>query len=224
MDNKITLYHGSVNIVDNPEYGKGKPYNDYGLGFYLTEDLELAKEWAVDQFADGYANQYELDLDGLKVMNLSKDYNVLNWIAILLKNRNFSIKNDVARLGKDYLLNNYLPKYEEYDVIVGYRADDSYFSYAEGFLNNTISLNKLKEVLRIGNLGEQIVLKSKKAFNQLKYINNFEAKKEIYCSLRLERNTKAKDEYEKTRRKEIKPDDIFLTDIMRGVLVDDSRL
>ena len=216
--NKMILYHGSINIIDKPIFGKGKAYNDYGLGLYLTEELELAKEWAVDEYSDGYVNEYELDLNNIKIMDLSKDYNTLNWIAILLKNRSFSIKNDIARLGKEYLLNNYLPSYEEYDVIIGYRADDSYFSYAEAFLNNTISLNKLSEALKIGNLGMQVVLKSQKAFNQLKFINYFEAKKEIYYPLRLKRNLNAKDEYSSTKRKKISSNDIFLNDIMRGAL------
>ena len=28
----------------------------------------------------------------------------------------------------------------EYDLIIGYRADDSYFRFAEDFLNNSINL------------------------------------------------------------------------------------
>ena len=27
----IDIYHGSVNIVEKPVFGAGKPYNDYGL-------------------------------------------------------------------------------------------------------------------------------------------------------------------------------------------------
>ena len=42
----IKLYHGSENIIDVPTYGKGARHNDYGKGFYCTEDIELAKEWA----------------------------------------------------------------------------------------------------------------------------------------------------------------------------------
>ena len=42
----MILYHGSDSIVKSPEYGKGKFYNDYGRGFYCTENKELAKEWA----------------------------------------------------------------------------------------------------------------------------------------------------------------------------------
>ena len=32
---------------------------------------------------------------------------------------------------------------KNYDVIIGYRADDSYFAFAQDFLNNAISLNTL---------------------------------------------------------------------------------
>lgn len=42
MEN-VTIYHGSPNIV-TPVFGEGKDYNDYGQGFYCTENLELAKE------------------------------------------------------------------------------------------------------------------------------------------------------------------------------------
>ena len=44
--NKITLYHGSPERVEQPLLAKGKLTNDYGQGFYCTENLELAKEWA----------------------------------------------------------------------------------------------------------------------------------------------------------------------------------
>lgn len=43
---KLIIYHGSPEIIEKPVFGKGKPYNDYGMGFYCTEHLELAKEWA----------------------------------------------------------------------------------------------------------------------------------------------------------------------------------
>ncbi|MCC8140362.1 MAG: DUF3990 domain-containing protein, partial [Lachnospiraceae bacterium] len=57
----LTLYHGSENIVRTPQYGKGSRNNDYGRGFYCTEEIELAKEWACSRDADGYANIYQLE-------------------------------------------------------------------------------------------------------------------------------------------------------------------
>lgn len=43
----ITLFHGSPYESVTPEYGLGNDKHDYGRGFYLTANVELAKEWAV---------------------------------------------------------------------------------------------------------------------------------------------------------------------------------
>ena len=139
MDNKIILYHGSEKIIENPIFGAGKKNNDFGLGFYCTESNDLAKEWAVSSLNDGYSNKYTLDTEYLKILNLnSSDYTILNWIAILVEHRLFSIKTPVARRAKQYLIDYFSINVNAYDLIIGYRADDSYFDYAESFLNNTI--------------------------------------------------------------------------------------
>ena len=159
MENVI-IYHGSPNIV-TPVFGEGKAYNDYGQGFYCTENLELSKEWACSQDSDGYANQYVLNMDGLNVLYLNgPEYNILNWLAILLDNRKFAIADGLPQEAKRYILESFLPEYKSYDVIKGYRADDSYFSFARDFISNTLSLKGLKQAMMLGKLGEQIVLKS----------------------------------------------------------------
>ena len=163
----ITLYHGSTNIV-TPVFGEGKSYNDYGQGFYCTENLELAKELACSQDSDGYANQYILNLESLNVLYLNgPQYNILNWLAILLENRKFSIAEGLPHEAKKYILETFLPEYKSYDIIKGYRADNSYFSYARDFISNTLSLEDLKQAMMLGKLGEQVVLKSKRAFDAL---------------------------------------------------------
>ena len=88
---KVILYHGSNNIINKPEFGLDNKNNDYGLGFYIAENIELAKEWGVNEDSDGYANIYEIDLDGLKILNLN-EYSILHWITILLQNRTFTLK------------------------------------------------------------------------------------------------------------------------------------
>mgnify|MGYP003178267296 CR=1 FL=1 len=159
---KLKLYHGSANIIEKPEFGLGNAKNDYGLGFYCTEHIELAKEWACAENRDGFANEYELEMDGLTILNLSEaEYHILNWLAILLENRTFVIERGLPSAAKEYILSEFLPDYEEADVIRGYRADDSYFSFASAFLNNTISLEQLGEAMKLGKLGEQVVIKSR---------------------------------------------------------------
>ena len=90
MEKRI-IYHGSTNIIEKPTFGMGKPYNDYGLGFYCTESVELAKEWAsVDSQTNGFANKYELNLNGLRILDLTDEkYSILNWMAILVRFRSF---------------------------------------------------------------------------------------------------------------------------------------
>lgn len=59
----------------------------------------------------------------------SPDHTILNWIAILVENRLFSIKTPVARRAKQYLIDHCSINVNAFDLIIGYRADDSYFDY-----------------------------------------------------------------------------------------------
>ena len=169
MDRIITIFHGSEQIVETPEFGLGRKNNDFGLGFYCTESEDLAKEWAVSSLRNGFANRYTLDTEYLNILNLnSPDYTILTWIAVLVEHRVFYIKTPVARRAKRYLIDNFGVNVNAYDLITGYRADDSYFDYAESFLNNGISVEQLARAMRLGKLGEQIVLKSKFAFDRIR--------------------------------------------------------
>ena len=75
---EIVLYHGSFNKVVVPQYGLGETKHDYGKGFYLTENVELAKEWAVcrPDETNGWVHKFELDTKDLKVLDFQQ-YNVL---------------------------------------------------------------------------------------------------------------------------------------------------
>lgn len=223
---EMILYHGSVSIIEQPVFGKGKRHNDYGLGFYCTQSLDLAKEWAVEENRDGYANKYSLDLQGLTILDLSqKGFTTLHWITLLLQNRVFTLKNDIIKAGKKYLIEHFSLPVKEYDIIKGYRADDSYFAYAESFLNNTISVQRLSEALKLGNLGEQVVLMSEKAFEKLKFSGYEIADAATYYPLRKARNEQARMEFLSNRRGILSPDDLYLNDIIRGgVEPDDPRL
>lgn len=224
MDN-IILYHGSSSIIEHPLYGVGKPYNDYGRGFYCTEHVELAKEWACGEATDGFANCYELDFTNLKVLNLSEEkYSILNWLAILMDNRIGRLSSPIEKQGREYLLKNFLPDYKQYDVIIGYRADDSYFSFARAFVGNSISLKQLGFAMRLGKLGEQYVLMSEKAFNQITFLDYSVANSSEYYPKK-----KARDEFAREAfMKELENNDIdgiFMRDIIReGMGALDERL
>lgn len=217
MAKEIIIYHGSEFIIEKPEFGKGKPYNDYGRGFYCTEKMDLAKEWAVNEVHDGYANEYVLDIEGLRILDLSSpSYNVLHWITVLLKNRTFSLFSDISKEGKKYLLEHYSLSMSDFDLVKGYRADDSYFAFAESFLDNTISLRRLSEALRLGDLGEQIVLTSPASFEKTRFVKAIKADSLTYWPLRQERNEKARLAFLKDRKGGYREGDVYLIDIIRG--------
>lgn len=209
------IYHGSKDIIEKPKFGKGKPYNDYGLGFYCTENLALAKEWAVDIGRDGYANIYEIDDSRLSVLNLNDEqYTILHWLAILLENRHFDSPSSLSHEAKEYILNNFSVDYESYDVIIGYRADDSYFSFAQDFLNGTISYRQLNNAMHLGNLGQQFVLKSKKAFDLISFIGYENASFNEWYSRKENRDKAARRDYFDTEKNKRLRGDIYITQII----------
>ena len=224
MDKLITIFHGSEQVVEVPAFGLGRNNNDFGLGFYCTESEDLAKEWAVSSLRNGFANRYTLDTEYLNVLNLnSPDYTILNWIAVLVEHRLFSIKTPVARRAKRYLIDNFGVNVNAYDLITGYRADDSYFDYAESFLNNGISVEQLARAMRLGKLGEQIVIKSKFAFSRLQYEGFDIAEKEKYYVRRKSSADEANQLYLNMLEEE--DDGLYIQDIMRGgIRNDDPRI
>ena len=227
MNNILSLYHGSENIIRRPVYGVGKPYNDYGLGFYCTLDNSMAKEWAVGQNRDGYSNRYSIDTANLKILDLQQDvFSILNWLAILVNNRTFDIQSDFGYEAIDYLTRFFLPeRLDTFDIIVGYRADDSYFSYAQDFLNNIISVKTLSRAMSLGNLGVQYAVKSELAFNLLQFESYEVANANEWFPRKISRDTKARNDYQEIRHEKWAPGEIYMMQIIeQEIKNDDSRL
>lgn len=222
----MIVFHGSDHVIELPVFHGGKKANDYGHGFYTTESLELAKEWACAKMTNGFANRYELNVDGLSVLNLNDpEYSILNWLAILTRYRSYWQSGSIAEEAKNYLQQHFFINPEEYDIIIGYRADDSYFSFAQDFISGTISLRKLSEAMRLGRLGEQIVLKSEKSYKQIRFLDAEFAESEIWYEKKAVRDRDARREYRKNKRSVDDISDIYMLDIMReGMTSGDSRL
>ena len=221
MNKLITIYHGSKQIVEVPTFGLGRKNNDFGLGFYCTESNDLAKEWAASSLRDGFSNRYTLDTEYLNTLNLnSPNYSILNWIAVLVEHRLFSIKTPIARRAKQYLIEHFGINVNAFDLIVGYRADDSYFDFAEAFLNNAITVEQLSRAMRLGKLGEQIVLKSQFAFSKIQYEGFEVAEKDRYYVLRKARDDDANQTYLDIQEEEV--DGLYMQDILRGGITNDD--
>ena len=222
----MLLYHGSTQIIEHPVFHGGKRNNDYGYGFYTTENIELAKEWACSDQTDGIVNVYEFDMSGLSVLNLnSPDYCILNWLAILARYRSYWQKSSISETAKQYLQEHFFINPDDYDIVMGYRADDSYFSFAQDFISNTISYRKLSEAMRLGKLGEQIVLKSERAHGKIRFIKSISVLAAEYYTKKSLRDLTARREYRNQKADADSATDIYMLDIMREEMKqDDPRL
>ena len=164
---KIILYHGSPNKVVVPQFGFGEDKHDYGKGFYLTDNIELAKEWAVcrPDETNGWVHKYELETDDLRILDFQK-HNILSWLAELMKHRDASDSKRYKVLSQKFIA-EYGIDTREYDVIKGWRANASYFYIAKEFVRDNIDIEILEELLSLGGLGIQYCIKSELAYSKL---------------------------------------------------------
>lgn len=220
----VRLLHGTDHIIEVPSLNYGKVTNDYGRGFYCTLLPEMAKEWACKNNTDGFVNEYTFSDDGLKVLNLlDGKHTILNWIALLLEHRIFTVQDEIAKDAKDYIIQHFSIDTTGYDVIIGYRADDSYFSYAQSFISNALPLRSLSRALKLGKLGAQTVLISEKAFDQIKFVKAEPVEKEIYYPKFRARDDLARITYrDEIKKSKSYRDDIFVLDILREEIKNDD--
>jgi len=208
----MLLYYGADKLIEKPEYGKGNSTNDYGKGFYLTDDKEMARLWA-SRFDNGYVITYDIDFKSLKILHLedSSYENVMIWISLLIKHRFSKTDYQENKETIDWLNQKYTTNIDDYDVIIGYRADDSYFAYSRDFVANELSLETLSKALKLGKLGKQFVLKSKNSFDCIKLVSYEKINKTN--EYELFRN-KTLNEYH-TLKKEDNINNTFIRDIRR---------
>ena len=222
----MKLYHGSDHIVEAPTFGLGKPYNDYGLGFYCTQHPDMAGEWAVGFDHDGFVNEYDFDTNGLEIVDLdAQEFTTLHWLAVLLANRWFDVRAPIANEAREYLLANFSVDLSKADVVEGYRADDSYFTFAQNFINGTISYRQLGNAMRLGELGRQVVVKSERAFSRLQFLDTQEAPRSVWLPRRERRDREAREQYFDHERNARKKGDLLITQIIdEEVGPNDDRL
>lgn len=218
------IYHGSVKIIEKPRYGAGRRDNDYGFGFYCTEDLELAKEWAASDERGGFVNCYEVDEEGMSFLNLQqspekiepadRERIVLQWMALLLDNRAVRLGSPVEKRGKEFICSRFLMDISNYDYLIGYRADDSYFSYARAFLSNTLTIGQLSAAMRPGDLGLQYVVRSPRMFDRIYFLEALSVDGGIYYPKRMQRERAARQKFRRMLEEDAEGGR-YLSDLMR---------
>lgn len=196
--NKLILYHGTTEIDLEPSFGGGKSTHDYGNGFYCTADFHQAELWACASNGSGYVHSYEIDLEGLNVLTLSSDDAKL-WLSILMKHRTPNLNDDLS-YHKEFMEKYLTVDVNDYDFIIGYRTDDSYFAIVEAFCYDFLTYDDLTKSLNMGELGFQYVLKSDRAYNRLKKLSTYKTQSEELYKEFWDRDKKYRDSFKEIRK------------------------
>ena len=167
----MTLYHGSQNEFVVPKFGLGQDHHDFGRGFYLTDSPELGKEWSVykPKSNDGWVHAFELELDGLNMLDF-REKDVFAWVAELMKHRDADESAAYKRRAPLFIEKYGVKNADEYDVQIGWRADASYFYIVKAFVRGEVDADCLSDLLKLGGFGLQYVVKSERAYRQLKQL------------------------------------------------------
>ena len=130
----MIVYHGSTEIIKNPDVVHSKKYLDFGRGFYITTFENQAKKWAVRkgmrQKKTAIVNVYELseEWSGFRVLSFEKENE--KWLDF------------VCACRKGQSLN------KEYDIIIGNVADDDLKRYDGNLLYQSFALGELLDEMR----------------------------------------------------------------------------
>ncbi len=222
----MIIYHGSPAVIERPQYGIERHFNDFGSGFYCTQDIDIAREWAVGEKRDGYVNQYEIDLSQMNVIDLNAEgHSVLHWVAVLLQNRRFDLDTPLAREAYRYLTGRFGVDLSNADAVCGYRADDSCFSFARDLINGEISIRQLSDALKQGDCGRQIVIRSRKAFDAMTFAGCEGITASEYYPAKIKRDLATRKAYSAMDKDEFRHKELYMVHIIEEeVGPDDPRL
>ena len=133
----MIVYHGSTEIIKNPDVSHSKKYLDFGKGFYITTFENQAKKWAarkgMRQEKTAIVNVYELSE---------------KWDFVC-----------GCRKGQ--------PLNAEYDIVIGNVADDDVFKTVDMYFRGLWDKEKVLSELRYYKMNNQICIANQETLNKL---------------------------------------------------------
>ena len=184
----VRLYHGSHIEVKKPDIEYSKLTIDFGKGFYLTEDVDMAKKWACNR-SRSVLNSYNVDLSDLRVKTLSPNK---EWLDYVLHYRTGIVSKPFDDT--------------QFDIVIGPTADDKLFTVLDMYTDGLIGDDKMIEVMNCMKLSEQVVFKNQNAidkglkFSESKELVGYE-KQHIFSQFQHDRAVAAELTREILRRK-----------------------
>jgi hypothetical protein len=153
----MILYHGSIEIVENPEIRIPSRSLDYGYGFYTTTSLKQAEDWVKRKLNSntpvGYVNIYEFDNNLIKSLKtLLFESPTEEWVDFVMSNRT----------NKDFN--------HGFDIVYGPVANDKVYAAFALYEGGIIDKQNLISELKAYKLVDQYLFHTDKALKAIKFI------------------------------------------------------
>lgn len=172
MPAEITLYHGSIHIFDKIDISYGKPFKDFGIGFYTSQDIEHSKNLAlrnrnIEEIkfkrlqdkpkVQAWLYEYKFNLDNLANLKFKQFQNAdKEWVEFVVKNRTSEVRQ------------------HDYDVVIGPTANDNtrvtiqaFFAGLYGDISTNTAIETFVKMIETDKLPPQIYFGSNTATNLL---------------------------------------------------------
>lgn len=185
----IQVYHGSDCIVKNPALSYGREDADFGIGFYVTTDLEMAEKWAARR-RNSIINVYRMNPDHLNGLEFELNK---GWLDFVVQNRSGHKRVEMNLTDIDY--------------IKGATADDRLFAVVEQYEGDLLDADTAIKAMNAMKIGEQLALISEAGIRELKFTHSYmlssERKKELK-SILTDMRREANEIVEKILRDKVK--------------------
>lgn len=159
----MIVYHGTTEVIDQPDVKHSKKYLDFGKGFYLTTFEEQAKKWArrkaLRQEKAGIVNVYELKDDLSNYRVLSFDNENERWLDFVC----------ACRKGEEVN--------REFDIVIGNVADDDVFKTVDMYFRGLWDKQRVLDELIYYKRNDQICIVNQKTLEEvLEFKESYEVK------------------------------------------------
>lgn len=154
----MILYHGTNATIQSIDLNQSRVGKDFGLGFYLTTDEQVAIRQAarkLEQFGEGEAKVYKYCFDEVKAETL----NVLRFGGYTM---------DWARFVLDNRKNRTRQQIHNYDIVIGPIADDVVGYQIRRVEEGIITEEQFLEEIKFHTITTQYMFATDRAISLLK--------------------------------------------------------
>ncbi len=152
------LFHGSNQVVKNPEIGFSTHKTDFGDGFYVTTSRMQAEKWAQKVFD---RRSFGMPIVSVYLYEPSEKLETLifdkpdhAWLEFVLSNRMGNHPHD-------------------YDIVSGPVADDGVFDTLYAYMHGRITMDTAIKLLKTRKMDGQVSFHTSEAIKSLSFINSY---------------------------------------------------